>query len=132
MNKRTKIAIGVLVIALISALAVYNYVFNTAHRDIASEAATASISAKNIRNQFEANEGLATTTFLDKVVEVKGEITDLEGLDITLSNGVQATLSAKDTLKLKKGSTITIKGRCVGYDELLEVVKIDQSTLIKN
>ncbi len=132
MKKRTKIALGVLVIALVSAIAVYNYVFNAEHRDIASEEATTSISAKNIFNQFQSNEALATTTFLDKVVEVKGEITDLEGLDIVLSNGAQATISAKDTLKLKKGDTITIKGRCVGYDELLEVVKIDQSTLIKN
>jgi len=26
---------------------------------------------------------------------------------------------------------ITIKGRCIGYDDLFEIVKLDQSTIIK-
>ena len=34
--------------------------------------------------------------------------------------------------KVVNGISITIKGRCVGYDELLEMVKIDQAIIINN
>ena len=31
---------------------------------------------------------------------------------------------------LRPGTKISIKGRCVGYDDLLEIVKIDQAVLL--
>jgi len=131
MRKKRYIIFGVLIIGLITALLVYNYVFNAEHRDIANEEAVVSISAEEIFDHFKVNEALATTTYLDKVIEMKGHITSIEDNDVVLSNGVQVSFNSQDTLKFQKGEQITVKGRCVGYDELLELVKIDQSTQIK-
>ncbi|WP_299113997.1 hypothetical protein [uncultured Winogradskyella sp.] len=131
MRKKIYMLLGVLIIGLISAFLVYNYVFNSEHRDIANEKATVSLSAKDIFEQFQTNEALATTNYLDQVIEMKGGITSIEDNDVVLSNGVQVSFNSQETLKFQKGEQITIKGRCVGYDELLELVKIDQSTLIK-
>ncbi|GGI56422.1 OB-fold protein [Winogradskyella haliclonae] len=131
MRKKRRMLLGVLITGLISAVLVYNYVFNSAHRDISNEEATVSLSAKAIFEQFQTNEALATTNYLDQVIEMKGDVTSIEDNDVVLSSAVQVSFNSQETLKFQKGEQITIKGRCVGYDELLELVKIDQSTLIK-
>lgn len=130
MKKKLLVISTVLLVGILTALVVYNYVFQGEHRNIASEKATVSLSADEFYSHFENNEALATTNYLDKVVETKGKITLIEGTDIELNNKVQISFNSKETLKLQKGQSLTIKGRCVGYDELLEVVKIDQATII--
>lgn len=131
MKKKELIVTSILVVILIIAASVYNYVFNSEHRNIAQEEALVSMSAQDLFNHFEANETLATTTYLDQVVELKGKVTTIEDGAIVLDNVIQANFNESKILTLKEGQTVTIKGRCVGYDELLELVKIDQSTLIK-
>lgn len=131
MRKKRYIIFGLLIIGLITALLVYNYIFNSEHRDIASEEATVNLSAEDIFTQFQKDEALATANYLDQVVEMTGNITSIEDNDVVLSSGVQVSFNSQETLKFQKGEQITIKGRCVGYDELLELVKVDQSTLIE-
>lgn len=129
MNKK-KILISGLVIASIVTLLVYNYVFNSKHRNIAEEKATVVLSAGELHSDFTKNEILATTNYLDKVVEATGKITSVEGNDVVLNDGVQVSFNALNLKEHKEGEALTIKGRCVGYDELLELVKIDQAILI--
>ena len=131
MNKK-KILISGLIIASIVTLLVYNYVFNSKHRNIAEEKATVVLSANELHSNFETNESLATTNYLDKVVETTGKITSVEGNDVVLNDGVQVSFTTANVEQPKTGTAVTIKGRCVGYDELLELVKIDQATLINN
>ncbi|SHG75646.1 OB-fold protein [Winogradskyella jejuensis] len=131
MKKKELIVTGVLLVILLSVFTVYNYVFNAEHRDIAAEEAVTTMTAKEIFDHFKVNEALATTTYLDKVIELKGEVTEIEDNNLVLSNGVQVSFLNNKDSNLKTGTQIVIKGRCVGYDELLELVKIDQSTLIK-
>ncbi len=129
MNKK-KILISGLIIASIVTLLVYNYVFNSKHRNIAEEKATVVLTAGELHSDFTANESLATTNYLDKVIKTTGKITAIEGNDVVLNDGVQVSFSAVNAAGYKEGTAVTIKGRCVGYDELLELVKIDQATLI--
>ena len=129
MNKK-KILISGLIIASVVTLLVYNYVFNSKHRNIAEEKATVVLTANELHTDFSKNESLATTNYLDKVVKTTGEITAVEGNDVVLNDGVQVSFNAVNAKTHKEGATVTIKGRCVGYDELLELVKIDQATLI--
>ncbi len=131
MKKKELIITGILVVTIVLAASVYNYVFNSEHRNIAQEQATVSMTAKDFFGHFEANETLATTTYLDQVIELTGQVTTIEDDAIVLSDVVQVNFSSAENLDLKEVQNVTIKGRCVGYDELLELVKIDQSTLIK-
>ena len=105
---------------------------NAEHRNIANEKATITLSANEFYSHFENDEALATTNYLDKVVKTKGKITLVEDNAVVLNNQVQVNFNSKEALKLKKGELLTVKGRCVGYDELLEMVKVDQATVIKN
>ena len=122
--------ITLMVIASAGALITYNYVFNAKHRNIANEEATASLSAEALYTKFEANEAAATKSFLDQVIELKGEITSVEDTGVVLNNKAEVSFDSTETSKPKAGEVVSIKGRCVGYDELLEVVKIDQAILV--
>lgn len=111
---------------------VYNYTFNSKHRNIADEAAAITLSANELFTQFQQDESLATANNLDKVIEIRGKITSVEANEITLDDKISANLNTEIMPKVVHGISITIKGRCVGYDELLEVVKIDQAIIINN
>jgi len=47
-----------------------------------------------------------------------------------LNDKVSVGLESDLIASLKVGASLTVKGRCLGYDELLEIVKIDQATII--
>ena len=128
-RKVIKSLIGIAVVAIIAAFA-YNYTFNSKHRDIASEKATVILSAVELNDAFTNNETLATSKYLDKVIEIKGKVTEVQMEELTLDKGVHVTLLKGDKTDMSTHKQIVIKGRCLGYDELLEVVKIDQATII--
>ena len=130
MKKKSLIIGIVLSLAAISAYLVYNYTFNSAHRDIAQEKAEITISAEKIQSDFLENETIAIATYLDKVVELNGEITSIDGNEIILNDRVVIGFNGQESSEILEGAFVTVKGRCLGYDELLEMVKIDQATLI--
>jgi hypothetical protein len=130
MKRKQAIILGLFVFAILLGVVVYQYTFNTAHRNIANEVATATLSVDEFYLAFENDEALATTNYLDKVVETKGEITLVEDNAIVLNNRVQVSFKSEEILNLQKGTSLIIKGRCIGYDELLEMVKVDQAIVI--
>lgn len=63
----------------------------------------------------------------DKVVVISGKITDLDDKGFMLSSSIYCQL--RDSLKvssLTADQNISIKGRIIGYDDLLEELKLDQ------
>lgn len=132
MKKKQIILSAIVLIAIVGALLVYNFVINPEHRDIASEKATVTISATDIHNQFSTNEAEALNKYLDKVIAVSGTISEIETNAIVLEDKIQVGLLPEENTAIKSNTSITVKGRCVGYDELLEMVKIDQATLTTN
>ncbi|WP_299120078.1 hypothetical protein [uncultured Winogradskyella sp.] len=130
MKRKKVLVLSAILVAIIVGGVVYNYVFNSKHRDIANEEATVTLSAKQLYSDFENDESQATTKYLDKVIEIQGKITAVEDTGLVLSDQIQVGFDANQMPKLVDGKSITVKGRCVGYDELLEMVKIDQATVI--
>lgn len=130
MKKSKKIILGIaFLFALLVASVVFNYVFLSEHRDIASEDASMRMAATALYADFASNETKATAQYLDKVIEIEGIITSIQPNEIILDNQVQVGFTSAIETDKKKGNSLQLKGRCVGYDELLEVVKIDQATL---
>jgi tRNA_anti-like len=100
------------------------------HRSV-TEAKAITIDAATIATAYEANETQANSTYLDKVVEVKGEVTEiaknqngetviaLKGSDMS---GVRCTIEGAVPLEIKTGMPVTLKGICTGY--LTDVVLV--------
>jgi hypothetical protein len=59
-------------------------------------------------------------------------IIDLENNALILDKKVFATFSDSLSKSIISGKKISIKGRFLGYDELLQEFKIDQSSIITN
>lgn len=120
---------GILLLALFFG---YRYI-NQEHRDISTEKAVFEVGAQQLSNDFKNNEEEATKKYLNKTLQVKGQITTVEANSGSLDNAVFFILGHKETVVQKslKGKVVTIKGRCIGYDNLLEEVKLDQTTIIE-
>ena len=125
--------IGILVIVAIAvAVIVYFYAYKE-HRDIASEKSDYTLTVAKLQTEFTKNDSLANSKFQDKTIEISGLITqiDIESKGIVIDEKLSGTFKEKLPSDLIKGIKIKIKGRFIGYDDLLEEFKIDQITVIK-
>ena len=123
--------IVILIIIIIAAIIGYNYIYQD-HRTIENESAEFVMSSAEIANLFSENAVSSEQKFLNKTIEVSGLISELNTNDITIEDKVFCQFSDDLKLSIDKNSKVKIKGRVIGYDDLLEQVKLDQCTLINN
>ncbi len=128
---KKKLLVLVVVIA-IAAVGVYFYTYK-GHRDITTEKASFSLSVKDLQQEFLQNDSLANSKYLDNTIEVYGKISslDLESNGIVLDEKLFATFKDSTSKKLTQGAALKIKGRFIGYDDLLEEFKMDQVSIIE-
>jgi uncharacterized membrane protein len=126
MKKRLLIGSFLIVLAII---AIVMYIYKP-HRNIQKETATHQIEAKTLYESFTSDEQTANQKFLDQVIEIKGKVTalDKENKSIVLDNHVNA--SGIETINVSLNQDVVVKGRCVGYDEIMEEIAVDQSKII--
>lgn len=127
MNK--KIIFIVLLIGVIVAVA-YNYVYQD-HRNIQQEQSKYIISANDIFEEFYSYQKKRTEHYLDATVSIKGKITEVNSTSIALNNKIFCQFDQIISTNLKIDQNVEVKGRCIGFDDLLEQVKLDQCTIIK-
>ena len=104
--------------------------YNKPHRNVV-ESKGLTVTALKLATDYEGNEAQANSQYLDKVLEVTGEINEvsknqkgetvitLKGSDMA---GVIGTLEAVSVVETKPGTSVTLKGICTGY--LTDVVLV--------
>lgn len=124
MKKKVSLIFLVLILVIVAA---YHYIYR-AHRDITTEKGSYRITAKDIFSEFQANEKNANAKYLDKTIEVTGELSNIDFAtkSIVINDKLFATLKDPFPKVLQPNSKIKIKGRFIGYDALLEELKMDQ------
>ena len=126
----TKKNIGILLLLLgIIGFASYQYMYQP-HRDIASEKVDFELTPKALKAALSSNN--EENEYLNKVIQTAGKISAVDQHSVTLDDIIQINFESDLPSYLNPESTLTIKGRCIGYDDLLELVKIDQATIITN
>ncbi len=128
MKKSRIIAITGL-LAIIIGLLGYNYVMHGGARDLSQETAVYTITSKEIVEEFTTNTASANKKYLEKAVAVAGIVTHKIENEIILDNGVVCTLK-EENKAIKVNQSITLKGRVVGYDDLMQEIKLDQCSPI--
>ncbi len=131
MTKNKKARIGAIILILLTLLVVfgYNYIYQD-HRNIEGEQPVFSISANEINTEFSGAIEASEKKYLNKTVEIHGQITELNTKDLTLNDNVYCAFNEPLETSYNIDSKIKIKGRCIGYDDILEQVKLDQCTII--
>lgn len=109
---------------LISGVLILYYV-NRPQREILNETARFQISADSLYSIFSNQNSDVTSKFIDQTIVVSGQITQYDSVSILLNNKIFCKLSYINR-NINSDQTIILKGRCVGFDDLLEEVKLDQ------
>jgi len=127
---KNKVLIFLGFIILMSFL-LYNYIYKR-HRDIANEKESYTLTVSKLKVDFSNNDSIANARYLDKTIVIYGKISsiDLVTNSIYLDTSVSATLKEKP-VGLKVNDSIQLKGRFIGYDDLLEEFKMDECKPIK-
>jgi hypothetical protein len=131
MKRKTKILLIIASVLLIAFFAVRYYIFYGGKRDIQSESTAFTVAAKDIAAEFAVDVNNSNKKYLEKPVVITGTITAVEGTSVILDQLVNCNFSdVKASFKI--GEKATVKGRVVGFDDLLGEVKMDQCNLITN
>lgn len=130
MSKKIKIIGVIFVIALVVGFSVYNYVFHGGTRDLATEDVAFTVTSKNITAEFATNVIAATQKYSDKAIAVSGIVTAVTDSIVTIDNTIICNFKSPDTT-IKNEQAITVKGRLVGFDDLMGELKLDQCSINK-
>jgi hypothetical protein len=104
------------------------YAYNGSKRDLNSEEAEYTLTAKEFVAKFVTDEIEANKKYLEKPVAISGKITSINNKEIILDEVVVCMLNAVES-KLIVGQVILVKGRVIGYDDLMGSVNMDQCSI---
>lgn len=129
MKKKLLITIILIVGALV---AVYFYAYQD-HRNIATAQADFSLTVSALQKEFADNDSIATVKYQNKVIQIQGEITtiDVQTKSIVVDDKIYAQFDTNLPSELQAKKKVTIKGRFLAYDDLVEEFKMDQTTIIE-
>ena len=132
MNKK-KIILSILVLAIVGSFIAYK-MYNKPHVNVAESKSDIVLTADKILSDFSTDENAANTKYLEKIIEVKGTVSDIKTENekgiITLKTNddfgsVLCHLSESSTKKInsiKEGQEIKVKGICTGF--LMDVILV--------
>jgi hypothetical protein len=131
MSKKIKLLLLALAaIALISFIT-YNYVMHAGARNLENEKTNFTVSSASITTEFTTNIEAANKKYLEKAVAIEGKITSFTATEVILDENIICSFKNQN-LSIKNGQILTIKGRIIGYDDLMGELKLDQCFIIKN
>jgi tRNA_anti-like len=119
----------IIALFIIASISVYKYVYKQ-HRDIANETSSFKLTSIDLSNEFAINPSDSENKYLNKTIEVRGITTEIGFNNLTLDDKVFCQFSNKMQETFTNNHKVNIKGRCIGYDDLLEQVKLDQCHII--
>jgi len=130
-----KILLIGLLLLLVGGTVAY-FMYNKEHRNIAEEKANFTTTADELFAAYEADEKASDAKYLDKVIQISGEVVETkqnkEGLNTgvlkakdAMIGGISVTMAKDKNQALTKGQNVTLKCRCTG--KLMDVVLINCS-----
>lgn len=123
--------ISILILLLI---AVGLYFYSTkSHRNIATEKAEYVLTVSELQNEFMQNSYKANLKYSDKTIVIKGKVTtvDLKSHSVIIDQKMYVVLKTSESSDLKMNQLVKLKGRFLGFDDLLEEFKMDQGIKVE-
>ena len=133
-KKKYPIILKFLFLLFIIGLIIIYVIYNKPHKDFNKSPIETTIQSIDLISFYQDNPDDSNTRFLDKIILVIGTITDIEKNIIILDNSIVFTLDPSQIIndQINVNTEVSIKGRCIGYDDLLEEVRIDHSFIVKS
>ncbi len=130
MKKKRNLKIAAVAILIVASGALYGYygILYKSARDVSSEESAFSVPANGLAGEYAANANAANAKYLNRAIEIKGRVTAVKDSIIILDDKVVCGFDAAPAATAVD-KNITVKGRCIGFDELFGEVKLDQCTI---
>jgi len=109
----------------------YCYVWYGGARNVAAEEAVFTVTSKNIIAEYNADIDKSNTKYLEKAIAIKGIVSQISQKQIIVDKSIVCDLKESDP-SIKKDQEVTLKGRVVGYDDLMGELKLDECSVINN
>ncbi|WP_374173408.1 hypothetical protein [Flavobacterium tructae] len=127
-RKRIAFAIAASLVLIATGLYFYyGFLFKEA-RNIESEIPEFSITTTKLLDDYNSNTEKADSLYLNKTIEITGKVTKETDSVVILENNIFCLFTKKTKDKLLNNK-VTVKGKCIGFDELFQEVKLDQCTI---
>ena len=110
-------------------LATFVYYTQSLKPDYTSKEPVLTTDANDLVWRFQMNEG---SELLNQIVKVNGKVTGIDSLLVILDHQVICAPDLSAGLVPSIGESITVKGRCIGYDDLLKELRLDHVVRITN
>ena len=129
MKKRNLKIVAILLLVILSGAlyGYYGFLYKPA-RDISTEKSAFTITATDIADEYADDITATDSKCLNKTLEVSGMITEIRDSIVLLDGKVVCGFDIKPA-NVTLNENITVKGRCIGFDELFGEVKLDQCTI---
>ena len=140
------ILLGLLILFIVGAAGVW-YILTQKFEDTATQAAIYEIEGLNFIKEFEKNDSLANAKYTEKIITIKGAVSEIEladtiinikMIDTVASGYIIFSFQEKNMAELKnvqEGDLVKVKGSCSGgaYSEILEAnyISFKRCVLIK-
>ena len=133
----TKNKITLITISLLFFIAFFGIVFftyNKPHKDFSVAQADIMLEAAKLYEHYQNNLYDANLKFLDKVLLVNGPVTELNSNLVIIGGNIVCSLDSSYSLDtgIKLDDKISVKGRCIGDDDLFGEVRIDHCFIMQN
>jgi DNA replicative helicase MCM subunit Mcm2 (Cdc46/Mcm family) len=127
----SKTKIKILVVLLVISFGPYYIYQNVLYkdaRDINNEKSLLTITAKNLEKEYTLDPKAGDKKYLNKTIEIEGTVSEVTDSSMTVDGTVFCKMNGKANKDLMS-KKINIKGRCIGFDDLFEIVKLDQCSI---
>ena len=111
------------------ALVAFVYYTKSLKPDYASMKPTLITDSHDLLWRFQMNEG---AELINQVVQFRGKITGFDSLLVIMDHRLICNPDSTMVNDLSIGDSTTLKGRCIGYDDLLEELRLDHVVKIMN
>ena len=111
------------------ALVAFVYYTKSLKPDYASIKPTLITDSHDLLWRFQMNEG---AELINQVVQFRGKITGFDSLLVIMDHRLICNPDSTMVDDLTIGDSTTLKGRCIGYDDLLEELRLDHVVKIMN
>ena len=116
-----------LIVLVIGGFSAYKYAYKP-HATTESLEVSFQGNASNFLTKVSSN----SKEWLNKAVLLEGKVTSVDAEGIVLNDQVYCQFKEGDKISAKESDVITVKGVVIGYDDLLEELKINNCILKNN
>jgi len=132
--KKKKIIILVSLLSFLAVSTTIYFIWNKPHKNYFNAPVDISIEGTKLNEYYQNDLMDANLKFLDKILLVSGPVTKLNSRLVIIGDNIVCSLDSSHVLdtSIKLYDEISVRGRCIGYDDLFGEVRIDHCFIMQN